>query len=248
MTKCNQSPGLFPSCKSRKIHAAFDGGAVSSDGGALLLRAADRKLRLTEALQAALHDPRRQASCDHSQQVLLRQRIYGLALGYEDLNDHATLREDVALQTAADTDQTLASTATLCRWENRADRQTAWAMASILVDQFIRSHRRAPAELILDFVGLLAADETASGSPTERNTQLSKKRQKGMNPRREQREKKRQKWFVMTTSFSGSWPPRGQASFVPLPMTTNIAMTWSAGRFTSFPAASKSNPSMGQES
>ena len=151
MAKCKQSAWSFPSCKSRQIHAAFDGGAVSSDGGALLLRAADRKLRLSESLHAALHDARRQASCDHSQRVMLRQRIYGLALGYEDLNDHAALRNDVALQTAADTDQALASTATLCRWENRADRDAAWALATVLVDQFIRSYRRAPAELILDF-------------------------------------------------------------------------------------------------
>lgn len=151
MTDCTQLTGSFPSCKSRQVRVAFDGGEVSSDGGALLLRAADRKLRLTEALGRALNDPRRQASCDHSQRVMLRQRIYGLALGYEDLNDHATLREDVALQTAADTDQVLASTATLCRWENRADREAAWAVATVLVDQFIRSYRRAPAELILDF-------------------------------------------------------------------------------------------------
>src|SRR5512138_2118693 len=89
MTNCRQHEWAFPSCKSRKIHAAFDGGAVTSDGGALLLRAVDRKLRLTQMLQAALQDRRRQASCEHSQQVFLRQRIYGLALGYEDLNDHA---------------------------------------------------------------------------------------------------------------------------------------------------------------
>jgi len=124
---------------------------VSSDGGVLLLRAADRKVRLTEVLERALSDPRRQASCDHRQKVMLRQRIYGLALGYEDLNDHATLREDVALQTAAETDQVLASTSTLCRWENRADRAAGWAIATILVEQFIRSHRRAPGELVLDF-------------------------------------------------------------------------------------------------
>lgn len=151
MTDCRQRDWLFPSCKSRQIHAAFDGGAVTSDGGALLLRAVDRKLQLTQRLQGALHDPRRKASCEHAQSVLLRQRVYGLALGYEDLNDHATLREDVALQTAADTDQVLASAATLCRWENRADRQTAWKLSAILVDQFIASHRRVPKELILDF-------------------------------------------------------------------------------------------------
>jgi hypothetical protein len=151
MTKCRPIAWSFPSCKSREIRAAFDGGAVSSDGGVLLLRAADRKLRLTQMLQSALRDPRRQASCDHTPQALLRQRIYGLALGYEDLNDHTTLREDLALQTAVDRDRPLASAATLCRLEQRADRASAWALASVLVEQFIASHRRAPRELILDF-------------------------------------------------------------------------------------------------
>ena len=59
---------------------------------------------------------------------MLRQRVYGLALGYEDLNDHDQLRKDLALQTATERDTDLASAPTLCRLENRADRNTAWAL------------------------------------------------------------------------------------------------------------------------
>lgn len=151
MTECYQSLFDLPACKLRKIHVDFQGGEVTSDAGVLLVRQADRKLRLTEELHRRLSDPRRQASCDHRQIELLRQRIYGLALGYEDLNDHETLRKDVALQTAAQTDHELASASTLCRWENRADRDTAWLMSEWMVESFIRSYKSAPKELILDF-------------------------------------------------------------------------------------------------
>jgi hypothetical protein len=151
MTECYQRSFEFPACKSRKVQVDFNGGEVTSDAGVLLLRQADRKLRLTNELQRLLSDPRRQASCDHSQIEMLRQRIYGLALGYEDLNDHETLRKDVALQTAAQTDHELASASTLCRWENRADKKTAWVIAEWMVELFIQSHKRAPKELILDF-------------------------------------------------------------------------------------------------
>lgn len=151
MTECYQRSFDFPACKSRKVQVDFNGGEVTSDAGVLLLRQADRKLRLTNELQRLLSDPRRQASCDHSQIEMLRQRIYGLALGYEDLNDHETLRKDVALQTAAQTDHELASASTLCRWENRADKETAWVIAEWMVQLFIQSHKRAPKELILDF-------------------------------------------------------------------------------------------------
>ena len=151
MTECYQRSFEFPACKSRKVQVDFNGGEVTSDAGVLLLRQADRKLRLTKELHQLLNDPRRQASCDHSQIELLRQRIYGLALGYEDLNDHETLRKDIALQTAAQTDHELASASTLCRWENRADRQTAWIVAELMVEMFIRSYKKAPEELILDF-------------------------------------------------------------------------------------------------
>lgn len=82
---------------------------------------------------------------------MLRQRVYGLSLGYEDLNDHDTLRLDMALQTAVDRDAALASAPALCRLENRTDRQAAWAVHEVLAAQFIASHQRAPKELVLDF-------------------------------------------------------------------------------------------------
>jgi hypothetical protein len=133
------------------VEASFRGGDITSDGGVLLLQQADRRLGLTEAIARVLRDPRRRASCDHDLVSLLRQRVYGLALGYEDLNDHATLRRDLAIQTAVGRDTDLASAATLCRWENRADRQAAWQMHEVLVDRFIASFRRPPRKLILDF-------------------------------------------------------------------------------------------------
>ena len=133
------------------MEASFSGGHVSSDGGVLLLRQADRKTGLLAGAAKALLDSRRKKSCRHSAASLLRQRVYGLALGYEDLNDHDTLRADLALQTAVDRDRDLASAPTLCRWENRTDRQTAWALHEVLVEQFIASHKRPPKELVLDF-------------------------------------------------------------------------------------------------
>lgn len=151
MTDCTQESFEFPACKRRVVEANFEGGDITSDGGVLLLRQADRVLGLSEAIAAVLSDPRRQASVDHNDLSLLRQRLYALALGYEDLNDHDQLRNDLAIQTAVDRDRVLASSSTLCRWESRADRATAWCLHEVLVDQFIGSFKRAPKKLILDF-------------------------------------------------------------------------------------------------
>ena len=82
---------------------------------------------------------------------MLRQRVFGLALGYEDVNDHAALRHDLALQTAAERDCALASPSTLSRFENAAGRDWAWNIHEVLVEDFIASHSEAPEELILDF-------------------------------------------------------------------------------------------------
>ena len=117
----------------------------------MLLRQADRLTGLSDSIARALSDPRRQASCDHDVPGLVRQRLYAIALGYEDLNDHDGLRQDVALQTAVERDQWLASASTLCRFENRADREAAWRLHEVLLDQFIASFKRAPKKLILDF-------------------------------------------------------------------------------------------------
>ena len=151
MTKCYQRTFEFPRVNRRVVEANFEGGDITSDGGVLLLRQADRLLGLSDGIAHALTDPRRQASCDHDVPGLVRQRLYAIALGYEDLNDHDGLRQDVALQTAVERDQWLASASTLCRFENRADRETAWRLHEVLLDQFIGSFKRAPRKLILDF-------------------------------------------------------------------------------------------------
>ena len=141
----------FPGCQRRKVEASFSGGHVTSDGGVLLLRQADRKTGLLKAAAKALTDGRRQRSCTHSLVSMVRQRVYGLSLGYEDLNDHDVLRNDLALQTAVNRDDALASSPTLCRLENGTNRETAWALHEVLLDQFMASYPRAPKELILDF-------------------------------------------------------------------------------------------------
>ena len=151
MTNCTQASLDFPVCRRRRVQAGFSGGEITSEGGVLLLRQADRCLGLTAAVARALRDPRRRASCAHDLGSLLRQRVYALALGYEDLNDHHSLRADGALQTAVDRDELLASSATLCRWENRADGEAGWAIHEVLMEQFIDSYKRAPKKLILDF-------------------------------------------------------------------------------------------------
>jgi Transposase DDE domain group 1 len=150
-TICNPELFEFPAVKKRPVRASFTGGEVTSDGGIALLRQADRRLGLTKALAQVLPDSRDPRRVDHPLLTLIRQRIYGLAQGDEDLNDHDTLRHDLAWQTAVERDQALASSPTLCRLENRADRARAWAMHAVRVNQFIASFARPPAELILDF-------------------------------------------------------------------------------------------------
>ena len=151
MTNRSRAGLEFPGVKGRRVEAAFEGGNVTSDGGLLLLRQVDRRLGLTAAASKLLDDPRRQASCDHSQLSMIRQRVYGLALGYEDLNDHDSLRHDLAWQTAVERDNPSASSPTLSRLENRADRSVAAALHSLLMEQFIASFNQPPKELILDF-------------------------------------------------------------------------------------------------
>ena len=151
MTNCTQGSFEFPVLKRRIVEANFQGGDITSDGGVLLLQQVDRRLGLNEAVARTLDDPRRQASVDHDGLSLLRQRVYALALGYEDLNDHETLRLDLAIQTALGRTEELASSSTLCRWENRVDRETAGRMHEVIVEQFIASFKKAPKKLILDF-------------------------------------------------------------------------------------------------
>ena len=150
MPKCTKNGIEFGRFGRRLIEADFSGGDLSSDGGLLLLRQVDRHLGLSRAAAAAIPDPRDPERIRHGLRDLLAQRLYGLCCGYEDLNDHQALRDDVLMQTAVGRDEALASAPTFSRLENRATRAQAWALHGVLIDQFIASHKTAPEELVLD--------------------------------------------------------------------------------------------------
>lgn len=126
-TDCNDQPLLFQDLHCRKVVADFSGGTLSSDGGVLLLRQVDTNLGVTMALADCFADYRNQIFVDHSVRELLAQRIYGLALGYEDINDHERLRLDPLLAAACNKREPLGSD----RF-NPADRGVALAGASTL--------------------------------------------------------------------------------------------------------------------
>ena len=151
MTDCTAGEVEFSKLSRRKLQVNFGGGAVSSDGGLLLLREVDRRLGLTERMAGVLHDPRDPDLITHPLVDLLRQRVYGIVQGYEDLNDHERLREDVLLQSVLDHKQALGSAPTLCRMENRVLRAEMWALHREMVETFVASFEQAPEELVLDF-------------------------------------------------------------------------------------------------
>lgn len=135
----------------RVVEARFDGGSMTTDAGVMLLSKVDQRLGLLAAAARCVADPRNPLLITHAVHEMLRQRVFGLALGWEDLNDHRSLRSDVAMQTAVGVDREGASAATLCRLEKCADRPTAVRLHRLLVDQFIASFKSAPEELVLDF-------------------------------------------------------------------------------------------------
>ena len=151
VTKCNKKNLTLPPCQGRIIEAKFVKEEVTSDGGVLLLREIDRKIRLISELEKIIPDPREQSKVTHSLISMLKQRIYGIALGYEDLNDHATLRNDPAIQTAVDRVEPLASSPTLCRMENRSNRKIIFDANKLMTEKFIESFDSPPSEIILDF-------------------------------------------------------------------------------------------------
>jgi len=151
MTDCTAKQIEFEPFKRRRVEVNFDGGEISSDGGLPLLRKLERRVGLLEAVARTLADPRDPERIEHTLRDMLRQRVFGLVQGYEDLNDHATLRNDPLMQTACERDTALASAPTLCRLENRASRAAAWAIHEVIVEKFIASFKTAPEELVLDF-------------------------------------------------------------------------------------------------
>ncbi len=151
MTDGNASKIEFPRCCGRRVEADFAGGDISSNGGALFLAAADRCLGLNRDLSRRLEDRRQAGKVDHRLLPLLRQRVYAVALGHPDVNDHAGLRDDLVLQTAVGRDRRLASASTVGRLDRAADRAWAWAAHRSMVEAFIASFDQAPEELVLDF-------------------------------------------------------------------------------------------------
>ena len=162
MTECTQSTFEFASHFSRQVVARFDGGTITTDGGGLLLRETDRRLNLLPRLAECFLDGRSPLLVEHTVEQLVSQRIYGLALGYEDLNDHEQLRQDPLLRVLAGKsdveDSPLAGKSTLNRLElsdgtpNRYKKITFWkdGIDELLVKVFVESYAAAPEEIILD--------------------------------------------------------------------------------------------------
>ena len=162
MTECNQSTFEFAAHFSRQVVARFDGGTMTTDGGGLLLRETDRRLNLLPRVAECFLDGRNPVLVEHSVEQLVSQRVYGLTLGYEDLNDHEQLRQDPLLRMLAGKadveDSPLAGKSTLNRLElgdgtpNRYKKITFWkaGIDELLIKVFLESHASAPEEIVLD--------------------------------------------------------------------------------------------------
>jgi hypothetical protein len=181
-TDCTSAKLEFQGLTGRTVVASFDGGTLSSDGGVLLLSEVDRRLGLLEQFAACFEDHRNPALVEHSVLELVRQRVFGLALGYEDLNDHDELRSDPLLACVAgkadptgsdrrqeqDRGKPLAGKSTLNRLEWGAVKQDRYrkiildcaASDRFFVDIFLASYQKAPSEIVLD---LDATDDPLHG-------------------------------------------------------------------------------------
>ncbi|HEX8896036.1 MAG TPA: IS1380 family transposase [Terriglobales bacterium] len=174
-SECNQFVLGFHPLKRRAIRAQFDGGAISTDGGGLLLREVEKRIGLLRQFAAAFTDYRNPDRIDHTVEELVAQRVYSLALGYEDLNDHEELRNDPLLAVLVEKgelgEKALAGKSTLNRLElsqetvREKERYKKivlhhGAVDRLLVDIFLKAHREAPEEIILD---LDATDDPLHG-------------------------------------------------------------------------------------
>lgn len=175
MTKRKRKRPILKRLRRQAVEADFHGGTLTSDGGLLLLREVDRRLNLIARIAQAIPDPRDPLYTAHSQAEILTSRIFGIAAGYEDGNDHQQLRHDPAFQVAAgrtpaqndysDEHYPLASPSTHSRFENRIDAKTIFALHEILVDTFLDSYDEPPEEIILDYDG---TDDTVHGNQAQR--------------------------------------------------------------------------------
>ena len=161
-TECNANPLEFHGIKSRQVVGRFDGGQISSDGGGILLREVERRTGILRRLSECFTDYRNPKYITHTLPSLIKQRVIGLALGYEDLNDHDTLRDDALLAIVSDREgEQLAGKSTLNRLEltkstvsvkERYKKLVAdtTAMDALLVDLFLDAHEQEPEEIVLD--------------------------------------------------------------------------------------------------
>lgn len=174
-TECSAKSFEFARVESRAVVAAFDGGAVTSDAGSLLLGATDRAIRLVDRIAGCFSDHRRADLVEHEVSTLVSQRIFGIALGYEDLNDHDQLRHDPVMATLVGKLEAgrrdcapLAGKSTLNRLELSRSEPTRYhkishdpqAIEALFVDLFLEAHTKAPKQIILD---LDATDDPIHG-------------------------------------------------------------------------------------
>ena len=184
-TECNSAYLDFPMLGSRQVLADFDGGDISSDGGALLLRETERLTGIIRQFAACFTDHRNPDLIEHTVEELIAQRVYALALGYEDLNDHDDLRRDPLLATVVgkadptgktrrrqrDRGKALAGKSTLNRLELTpvgADEDSRYKKIAcrthdverLFVTLFLQAHSRPPERIVLD---LDATDDPIHG-------------------------------------------------------------------------------------
>ena len=144
----------FPSVKGKEVIARFDGGDVTSDGGVLLLARADRKLGLTKSIAEAIDDRRDQAKVEHKMPEMVRERIYAISAGYEDVNDLTALRDDPALKVACDrlpgSGERLASQPTISRLENAVTKKDLFRIAESIAKSVVAELPLDTSEVIVD--------------------------------------------------------------------------------------------------
>src|ERR1700719_170015 len=174
-TECSAEQFDFGIVEGRAVEAAFDAGLVTSDAGGLLLGATDRVIDLVDRFAACFRDRRRQDLVEHALTALIGQRVFGIALGYEDLNDHDDLRHDPVMAVLAgklsskrETCAALAGKSTLNRLELSRLQPTRYhkiaydeaAIEALPVTLFLEAHARPPNQIILD---LDATDDPLHG-------------------------------------------------------------------------------------
>ena len=154
MTEDTLLPFYLPAVRRKKVTADFEGGLISSDGGLVLLRGAERRLGLAETLAGCIREWRDPALVVHTLPAMLRFRMFAIACGYEDADDCDALRTDplfkLAVGRAPESGRALCSQPTMSRLENAPSRLEVARMTAALVDLFCRSFPTPPAAITLD--------------------------------------------------------------------------------------------------